>query len=188
MAKTIAWTGIDPATLRAGQPATIADPKFIAEGANYVFAKLRTTVAVEDFQSYQNRSTAVGIHQGVGSAISTTNDGATYVDRLAGYYYGGSIDANNDQLTASIDCEAVTTDGAIRVQFKTLAGAVVDTLTITVTAAGGRAVREADAAGTTLDGGVEYHVVVGVRAGIGGQVKIYGLEISEFEIAVGDLP
>lgn len=174
------FTGIDPAKLRAGARVLKDAGKSFVQDANFVYANLRTMAVCEDFVAYENGDAAgIGIVQGADSAIDTTADGATWVTRLEGYYYSGDAPTNNDMLAVYADCEATVDDCDLRVQVKTLAGTTIDTISMTITGGNPRAIAYAAAAGTSLDGSVEYHLVVQMRANTGATLYVRRLWIGE---------
>lgn len=188
MAKTIpsAFVGIDPDKIRPGTHILLGDALTLAQDQNFLFANCRQNVLHQD---YRELDQGEGIHQGVGSGVSTTT--GSYVERLDTHYVSRAITDNKNLVRVVTEATATTADGNVKVEFITVSGgATIETLTSTHASAGTQpSVVTTTAASTALDSDTEYRVKVSLQAGALGSIKLRRIDIEEIRItSSSDMP
>jgi hypothetical protein len=175
-----AFPAIDPDSFRPNVH-IVSDPQAVnlIESANWLFANAREGVCIVDFLG--GAIDGNGLFQGVGSPISTTADGATYVHRASCYYRARNIPTNNNQLHLVVYAAAAGNTGGVRVRVYDAGASLIDTLTVSITTAGSPGVFTVTATGGALDGGTEYHCQIELMAAAGGAgtLKLYQLGLFE---------
>lgn len=184
MAKTIPSTFPQLDTTVDIRPGTdiITDPvDSVIEGCNFLYANHRQNIHHEDFE---DNASGDGLHQGAGSPISTSE---SETERYCFFYVARAVMDNNDQVGMTTVALAETADGSVKVEFETLGGTVIDSITNTHTAGSETRVSGATSGGA-LDADTEYLARVYIDVGASGSLKLYQLRIEEEVISLGDMP
>mgnify|MGYP001559359218 CR=1 FL=1 len=184
MAVEILSPSLDPNRVRPSAPVGYSKMlRPLIKMINWCYAALGQGVAGDEFEPAA-ATPGSGVHQGTGSAISTTADGS-YVVRLEAHYRARATSTNNNLLVFEVVALAETASGTVRAKVYTLAGTLTETLDCAITTGAERQVTAA-AASTALDGAVDYYVQISMATT--GSLKLRRWSLYEADIAAAALP